>query len=464
MRFWETCVALWFLGASRCAPTACTGVSRVVVAGRELLYNTHSDKRMSRDDSSMTQDTVNKYPLWQADWRGRVHELYAQARVEDPVFRAIGPVTGNPFWVLTRYDDCVKALKHPRIGKNLRANLTKAEADRYMGEAPAADNPFEVVNYHLLNMDPPDHTRLRALVHKAFTPRMVDNLRPRIQQIADELLDEMAAHDELDLLAHYAFPLPITVIAEMLGVPAADRDRFRDWSNAILFATDEETAMVRVMEFSMYMQEMIDARQAEPRDDLISALVQAEEDGDKLDRMELMSMIFLLLVAGHETTVNLIGNGMLALIEHPAEMARLQADIDNDDLLRSAVEEMLRYNGPVETTTFRAAFEDIDFGDAVVPRGEAILVALLAANRDPGVFPEPDRFDITRQPNRHIAFGSGIHYCVGAPLARLEGQIAIRSLVRRFPRLSLAVAADDLVWSDNLLLRGMKSIPVRLHG
>ncbi len=412
----------------------------------------------------MMQDTVNKYPFWQADWRGRVHELYARARVEDPVFRAIGPVSGNPFWFLTRYDDCVKALKHPRIGKNLRANLTKDEADRYVGEAQSDDDPFEVVNYHLLNMDPPDHTRLRALVHKAFTPRMVDNLRPRIHQIADELLDEMASHDELDLLARYAFPLPITVIAEMLGVPAADRDRFRDWSNTILFSTDPDEAVPRVMEFAMYMQEMIDARQAEPRDDLISALVQAEEAGDKLDRMELMSMIFLLLVAGHETTVNLIGNGMLALIEHPAEMARLRAGIDDDELLRSAIEEMLRYNGPVETTTFRVAFEDIDFGDAVIPRGEAVMVALLAANRDPAVFPEPNRFDITRQPNRHIAFGSGIHYCVGAPLARLEGQIAIRSLVKRFPRLTLAVDFDDLVWSENLLLRGMKSMPVRLHG
>ena len=410
----------------------------------------------------MMQDTVNKYPFWQTDWRGRVHELYARARVEDPVFRAIGPVSGNPFWFLTRYDDCVKALKHPRIGKNLRANLRQEEADRYLGEA-SADDPFEVVNYHLLNMDPPDHTRLRALVHKAFTPRMVDNLRPRIQQIADELLDAMEDHDSVDLLARFAFPLPITVIAEMLGVPAADRDRFRDWSNAILFSTDPEEAVPRVMEFTMYMQEMIDARQAEPRDDLITALVQAEEAGDKLDRMELMSMIFLLLVAGHETTVNLIGNGTLALIEHPAEMARLRADIDNDDLLRSAIEEMLRYNGPVETTTLRVAFDDIDFGDAVVPRGEAIMVALLAANRDPVVFPEPDRFDITRQPNRHIAFGSGIHYCVGAPLARLEGQIAIRSLVRRFPRLALAVDHGELAWSENLLLRGMKSMPVRLH-
>lgn len=405
------------------------------------------------------------YPFWQTSVRGRVHDLYAHVRQTDPVHRAIGPVSGNPFWFITRYEDAVAVLKHPRIGKDARANLEPEHYEPYYGADGGEDNPFEAIDHHLLNLDPPDHTRLRALVQRAFTPRMVQNLVPRIQQVADTLLDNMAHQDDgpLDLLAHYAFPLPITVIAEMLGVPAADQDQFKAWSTTLLFGGDQQAAGIAAMQFTQYIQEMIDARQEAPQDDLISALVQAEEDGDRLNRMELVSMIFLLLVAGHETTVNLIGNGTLALLQHPDQRALLVERLDDDDLLRAAVEEMLRYNGPVETTTLRFAFEDVPLGETTLPRGAAVLVALLAANRDPQVFDAPDRFDIQRTPNRHIAFGSGIHYCVGAPLARLEGQIAIRSLLARYPALTLATTPDALEWNPSLLLHGMKAMPVTLR-
>jgi cytochrome P450 len=301
--------------------------------------------------------------------------------------------------------------------------------------------------------------KLRALIHKAFTPRMIENLRGRIQEIADNLLDSIEGEREFDLLESYGFPLPITVIAELLGIPASDRDRFRAWTKALLFGLDEEQGRIAVLEFTMYMHAMIEERQEHPKDDLISALVAAEESGDKLDRMELLSMIFLLLVAGHETTVNLIGNGTLALLQNPDQMQLLR---DNPTLIKSAIEEMLRYNGPVETPTLRWAFEDVRMGDTVIPQGDIVMPSLLAANRDPAHFPDPDRFDIRREPNKHIAFGNGIHYCLGAPLARLEGEIAMNTLLRRLLRLELNTHVDDLQWNESLLLHGMKGLPVRV--
>lgn len=402
-------------------------------------------------------ERVHEYPIWEAQARANPQEVYEQMRQEDPVWRGIGPVTGNTIWFLTRYDDCVNALKDARFGKEFWNNLPPEKARRY-GDPPVGDEPWVAINRHLLNLDPPDHTRLRGLVHKAFTPRMVVNLRPRIQEIADNLISTMQNSHEADLIESYAFPLPITVIAELLGIPVADRDRFREWTKIILFSTDESRTGPAILEFIMYMHQMIDERVSQPRDDLLSALVQAEESGDTLDRQELLSMIFLLLVAGHETTVNLIGNGTLALLEHPAELQKLR---DDPTLIKSAVEEMLRYNGPVETTTTRWAFDNVALDGNVIEQGDIVLVSLLAANRDPAAFDDPNRFDITRTPNKHIAFGNGIHYCVGAPLARLEGTIAIQTLVQRLPDLHLAVEVDQLEWSESLLLHGMKAMPVR---
>jgi cytochrome P450 PksS len=287
---------------------------------------------------------------------------------------------------------------------------------------------------------------------------MVEDLRPRILTIANELLDQMADSTEADLIDSFAFPLPIIVIAEMLGIPAADRDQFRKWTKILLFSGDYDDNKSALMEFSIYMNQMIDERQTNPQSDIISALVQAEENGDTLNRLELMSMLFLLLVAGHETTVNLIGNGTLALMQHPQELRKLR---ENRALMKSAIEEMLRFNGPVDLTTMRWAFEDVALGDTVIPQGAPVVASLLAANRDPQHFPNPDQFDITRDPNKHIAFGTGIHYCVGAPLARLEGAIALNALLDRLPRLELACDESELEWRSFVIIHGMTALPVR---
>jgi cytochrome P450 PksS len=284
-------------------------------------------------------------------------------------------------------------------------------------------------------------------------------LRPRIHSIANNLLDEMGDHGRGDLIEHYAFPLPMTVIAEMLGIPAADRDQFRRWTKLLLFGGNPGEDFTALMEFAGYMNNMIHERREKPQEDIISALVQAEEGGDKLDHMELLSMLFLLLVAGHETTVNLIGNGTLALLQHPDQLEKLR---QNPDLIKPAVEEILRYNGPVDITTTRWTFDDVEIGGTVIPKGEAVWAALLAANRDPAQFENPDVFDITRDPNKHIGFGNGIHYCVGAPLARLEGAIALNALVQRLPDLELAIPQDDLHWTTGvLIIHGMLEMPVR---
>lgn len=399
---------------------------------------------------------LNLYDIWNPKIRANPQALYEQMRSENPIYAATGPVTSNTFWFFTRYRDCVTVLKDQRFGKDARKHLPGDMLLRY--GFTEEDSTFAAINRHMLNLDQPDHTRLRALVHKAFTPRMVDELRPRIQEIADELLNAMADQKEFNLIEQFSFPLPITVIAEMLGVPSADRDKFRDWTTTLLFGNDMDRASGAVLEFVMYMNELIEDRQKSPREDLLSGLIHVEENGDTLNREELLSMIFLLLVAGHETTVNLIANGVLALIQHPDQMQKL---VDDPGLIHSAVEGMLRFNGPVETPTIRFAFEEVEVSGVTIPFGAIIMPSLLGANRDPEIFPEPNRFDITRDPNRHIAFGSGIHYCLGAPLARMEGSIAISSLLQRFPHLELNTALDELVWNENLLIHGMKALPLR---
>lgn len=411
---------------------------------------------MAHCGGRMTLDTVNKYKLWSPEARRNPQALYAQMRTADPIYAATGPVSGNRFWFFTRYDDVINVLKDPRFGKDAY-RLPPEIARKFVSEE--VDPVFAVVNRHLLNLDPPDHTRLRGLVHKAFTPRTVDELKPRIANIATELLDAMADTGETDLIEAFAFPLPITVIAEMLGVPVADREMFRRWTRALLFTSDEEESRVAAMEFGAYMNEKIDERRASPGSDILSNLVYAEEQGDRLDRMELLSMIFLLLVAGHETTVNLIGNGMLALMTHPAEQARLAAD---PALINTAVDEILRFNGPVETPTTRFVMEDVVWDGHHLSAGDLLMPSLIAANHDPAVFDAPEKFDITRRPNPHVAFGFGIHYCLGAPLARMEGAIAINALLERFPTIQLNAAPDSLEWSQQLLIHGLSALPVKL--
>ncbi|GAB5493782.1 MAG: cytochrome P450 [Phototrophicaceae bacterium] len=403
----------------------------------------------------MTTD-INMYPIFHRKTRANPQALYEQMRQETPIWKAIGPQTGNSIWFFTQYEDVSNVLKDQRFVKNARKNLPPEIVERYM---PLEIDPtWEAINRHMLNLDAPDHTRLRSLVHKAFTPKRVRDLEPRIEAIAQELLEDMKAKSEGDLIDDFAFPLPITVIAEMLGVEKEARDDFRRWTRALLFGMSEAESRIAVMEFAQYMNERIAERRNNDKGDILSALVQVEEDGDKLDHMELLSMIFLLLVAGHETTVNLIGNGTLLLLQHPEQKQQL---IENRSLLKTAVEEMLRYNGPVETPTIRYASEDIEVSGVTIPMGDMVLPSLLAANRDATVFDKPNEFDITRDPNPHIAFGQGIHYCLGAPLARMEGTIAINALLDHLPNIDLNTDVESLRWTENILIHGLQALPVK---
>jgi cytochrome P450 len=361
-------------------------------------------------------------------------------------------------WLITRYDDVLAVLKDGRFVKNWRKVLTPEQ----LTQIPPIPEVMEPLTTNMLDTDPPDHERLRALVSKAFTPRLIERMRPRVQVIADALLDAVQDRGEMDLIDDYAFPLPITVIAELLGVPAEDRNSFREWSDAAVSGDASQEYMEKVLmphmqAFTDYLGRMFEEKRKNPGEDLISALVRAEEAGDKLSESELLGMVFLLLVAGHETTVNLIGNGVLALLQHPDQLEKLR---DDPSLIKPAVEELLRYDGPVETSTERFASEDVPTGETVIPKGEMVLVVIAAADRDPERFPDPDTLDITRSENRHLAFGKGIHHCLGAPLARMEGQIAISTLLRRMPALRLKGSANALSWRPGMVLRGLRGLPV----
>jgi cytochrome P450 PksS len=391
-------------------------------------------------------------PAFKAD----PYPFYARLRDQAPVCAVTLP-NRMPVWLVTRYDDVALVLRDERFAKDVAKALTPEEAARL----PRPPGLFKPLTHHMLNADPPDHTRLRALVQRAFTPGLVEGMRARVGVIAEQLLDGIAGRPRVDLIRDYALPIPTTVIAEMLGVPVEDRHRFHRWSRTILLSPSSSWGLWKALPsawaFLRYIRQLIAARRAAPRDDLVSALVRAEEAGERLTADELVSMVFLLLVAGHETTVNLIGNGTLALLEHPAELARLRAD---EKLIRPAVEEMLRFGSPVETATRRFAREDVPLGGATIPRGALVLAVIASANRDGRQFPDPDRLDVGREPNKHLAFGLGAHYCLGAPLARLEGQIAVQTLLRRARALRLAVAPDRLRWRGGLVVRGLEALPV----
>ncbi|MBO0794905.1 MAG: cytochrome P450 [Ktedonobacteraceae bacterium] len=315
----------------------------------------------------------------------------------------------------------------------------------------------------MLTVDPPDHSRLRSLAAKAFTPRMIEQLRPRIQQITNELLDAVEEHGQMDLIQDFAFPLPITVISEMLGIPPEDRARFRAWTQVFLAmpeGTSFEKDPVRsatLNDFIHYIRTLLDKKREHPGEDLVSGLVLAEENGDQLSETELVSTVFLLIIAGRETTVNLIGNGTLALLEHPDQLRLLQ---QNPSLISSAVEELLRYTSPVALATPRWANEDITIHDTLIRKGNLVFIALIAANDDAQHFSDPETLDIARQVNKHLAFGKGIHVCLGAPLARLEGQIAFSTLFQRLPHLCLIGDPEQLIWNRTPLLRGLTRLPV----
>jgi cytochrome P450 len=390
------------------------------------------------------------------------HPTLAKLREEAPVYHVQHREMGSYPWLVTRYDDTINLLNDERFTKDFsRIPGEKRDKSRedYMMEAAAA------INRHLLTLDPPDHTRLRALIHKAFTPKMIREFEVRIQEISSGLIDRMLTKaDQVDFIADFAVPLPVVVIAEMLGIPKEDQPKFRRWSQTIIMGGssggDMENVGAAAIEFIMYFVEKFEERRADPKEDLITALVQAEEAGDKLDQQELISMVFLLLVAGHETTVNLLGNGTLALLQNPDQKRQL---MERPELARTGVDELLRYDGPIGVSTMRWALEDVEIHGVPIPAGSMVVGSLLGANRDPAMFANANSLDLARNPNKHLAFGNGIHYCVGAPLARLEGAIAFPTLLKRLPNLALAVDVDQLEWGQTILLHGMKSMPVTLE-
>ncbi|MFG1807405.1 cytochrome P450 [Streptomyces sp. NPDC049040] len=378
------------------------------------------------------------------------YPVYAELRARGPVHRVVVP-EGAEAWLVVGYEAGRAALADPRLSKvwaNAASNLQAMRVSAGLS---------------LLSSDPPAHTRLRKMVAREFTTRRVGAMAPRVREIVAGLVATMAAEPSrrADLVESLAFPLPITVICELLGVPFLDRAAFRGWSNDVVAATAEHTRMTSAAALKDYLVGLISAKRDRRGEDLLSALIHtADEDGDQLSAEELLGMAWVLLVAGHETTVNLISNGVLALLTHPEQLAALRADPEG--LLDGAVEEILRYDGPVETPTYRFTVEPVEIGGTVIPGdGRLVLIAIADADRDPARFPEPDRFDIRRDARGHIAFGHGIHYCVGAPLARLEARIALRGLLDAFPDLALDADPAELPWRGGVMMRGPRQLPVR---
>lgn len=397
-------------------------------------------------------------------FKANPYPFYARLREEAPAWRTTLR-DRRTAWLVTRYDDVAGVLKDDAFAKD-RLNAMDPEQRAKTPWRPGFIRPLE---RNMLDLDNPDHARLRALVSKAFTPRLLERLRGRIEALCEELLDAVEREGErrgwVDLVSRYALPLPATVIAELLGVPAEDHARFHRWSSRMVSVSsgrDMLRFLPAALSFVRYLRKMFDRRRVDPRDDLMSALVQAEEAGEKLDEDELLAMGFLLLVAGHETTVNLISSGTLALLEHPEQTEKLRED---PALIKPALEELLRYTSPVEVATERYAREDAEVAGTRIPRGELVLAVLGSANRDERHFEDPDTLDLARDPNRHLAFGrGGVHHCLGAPLARMEGQIAINALLQRFPGARLVVKPESLRWRRGVFLRGPERLPLGLQG
>lgn len=402
--------------------------------------------------------------LFSPEFKANPFPTYAALRQDQPIYGHDAPY-GARIWYITRYEDVLAVLKD-------NGDLFAKDPARVREDAPLAKgggrNVFRMINQNMLFADPPDHTRLRALVNLAFTPRRVEGFAPRMGVIAEGLLAEMARGPRpWDLMTAYAFPLPITVIMEMLGIPTADQAQVHEWSKAIIapgrYGISLKERKRRVRAFVAYLAAMFADRRAQPRDDLITALVEAEQAGDRLSEEELSSMVALLFVTGYETVVNLIGNGALALMQHPAQLRVLLAD-ESEEGWPTAVEELLRYDGPVETSTTRWARRDVVLHGREIKRGDVVRVVLSSANRDERQFACPHQLDLAREDvGGHLAFGRGVHYCLGAPLARLEGSIALRALFRRWPDLHTAVEPTQLRWNTGVIFRGLDALPVLPH-
>ncbi|MFC0522016.1 cytochrome P450 [Pontibacillus salicampi] len=393
--------------------------------------------------------------VYHSNFKRGAYSFYQSIRHQDPIF-PMSKQYNHTSWLITRYDDVKELLKSQSFIKDQSKLFSPAEREKNPN-----DMEINIFQHMMLDVDPPDHTRLRRLVQPFFNPKSIRAMEPRIQTVADTLIEEMRHKDgPLDLIDDFAFPLPIIVISELLGVPAEDRNSFRQWSNTIVAAADEfeESFIEDVQAFSTYLTKLFEERRNNPQDDLISKLLQAEEEGEKLHTQELYSMVVLLIIAGHETTVNLIANTMYALFQHPDQLKQLKED---HSFIESAIEEGLRFYSPVDFSTARWAGEDMSFRGKEIKRGDFVVASLSSANRDEAKFEAADTFDITRKDNQHLAFGLGIHFCLGAPLARLEGKIALQTLFTAFPYIHLAPSAQPK-WKEIFLLRGLEKLEVEL--
>ncbi|MNK66854.1 Cytochrome P450 [compost metagenome] len=393
-----------------------------------------------------------------AEFHQDPHSVLNEFREKDPIhffeLKRFGAT--HRAWLITRYDDCLAFLKDNRITRDIKNVMSEEQVALINSSEDVA-----FVSNHMLAKDAPDHTRLRSLVQQAFTPAMVVQMTPRIEEIAEGLLNEMEKQDEVDIMSSYASPLPYIVLAEIIGIPEKDREQFHQWTSAIVDTSESnhEVTNRNLREFKSYLAGLIQEKRTHPQNDMISRLISVEENGDKLTEEELYSMLFILLVAGLETTVNLIGSGVLALLQNREQMELLK---NQPALIDTAVEELLRYTTPVILMANRWVTTDFTYRDHQILRGDMIFIGIGAANRDPAQFENPERMDVTRTRNQHLSFGLGSHFCLGAPLARLEAQIAFRALLNRFPNINLHQESGEIHWRKNAFLRGLERLPVSL--
>lgn len=395
---------------------------------------------------ALTTTGTEQHDLFSGAFWQDPHPAYTALRDEEPVRKVALP--DGEAWLITRYADVREAFVDPRLSKDWRYTLPE---DQRAGQ-PAAPTPMMIL------MDPPDHTRLRKLVSRSFTVRRMNELRPRVEEIAQELLDRLPSEGTVDLMREYAFQVPVLVICELLGVPAEDRDDFSAWSSVMVDESPAEEKFAAMGKLHGYLTELLERKRTEPDEALLSSLLAvSDEDGDRLSSEELVAMAMLLLIAGHETTVNLIGNGVLALLTHPEQRAQLAA---NPSLITSAVEEFLRFESPVSNAPMRFTSEDVTYSGVTIPAGSTVMLGLAAANRDPEWAERPEELDLGRDSSAGVFFGHGIHFCLGAQLARNEGRAAIGMLLEQRPELALAVAPEELTYRESSLVRGLTSMPV----
>ncbi|QTL51250.1 cytochrome P450 family protein [Priestia aryabhattai] len=392
---------------------------------------------------------IKSLDLFSQQFHQNPYDYYEKIRPHQPFAKVKMLNDGNNTWMAFTYKAAEAVLKDKRFIKDMRTVFPDEMTDENL--PPMAQS--------MLFVDPPDHHRLRSLVQSGFTPKRIEKLRGRIEEIAREQAKLMWNKGTVDFIKAYAFPIPIRVICELLGIPSGDQLDFQRWSNVLVDINDDSQYDEVNMEFMAYLEKLTEQKRVSPQEDLMSYLIQVEEGGERLTVSELYGVVMLLIVAGHETTVNLIANGLLALLTHPEQLALLKAD---PSLVAQAIEELLRFNGPVEFSTDRWAKESFTFMGQQVEKGDHVIVSLASADHDPAVFAKPDTLDITREKSPHLAFGKGLHYCLGAPLARLEGEIAIRVLLEEYPDLTLAAELSELEWRQSLIIRGLKQLPVKL--